>query len=78
MELDGARALSIESAFPLIPHMRLLRKVFWILAFLAATFCWMVLFQHGFSLPAFQKGAAEEWARLTQMVAAAAPASSQP
>ena len=40
--------------------MRALPIVFWILAFLAATFCWMVIFQHGLSLQAFTSGAREE------------------
>lgn len=42
--------------------MRALPIVFWILAFLAATFCWMVIFQHGLSLQAFTSGAREECA----------------
>jgi hypothetical protein len=46
--------------------MRLLRRVFWFIAFLAATFCWMVLFQYGFTAEGFQRGAAQEWARITQ------------
>jgi hypothetical protein len=48
--------------------MRLVRRVFWSFAFLAATFCWMVLFQHGFTPGAFQKGALQEWQRLTQLL----------
>lgn len=40
--------------------MRALPVVFWILAFLAATFCWMVIFQHGLSWQAFSSGAREE------------------
>jgi hypothetical protein len=48
--------------------MRLLPKVFWLAAFLAATFCWMVLFQHGFTWQGFTSGARQE---LTQLVSLA-------
>jgi hypothetical protein len=48
--------------------MRFLRRVFWMIAFLAATFCWMVLFQYGFNPVAFQKGAIQEWQHLTQLL----------
>ncbi len=40
--------------------MRLLSKVLWFLAFLAATFCWMVLFEHGFSVKGFSEGVRTE------------------
>ena len=40
--------------------MRLLSKVLWTLAFITATFIWMVLFEHGFSLKALTEGAGEE------------------
>ena len=40
--------------------MRLLSKALWIIAFVAATFCWMVLFEHGFSVEGFAKGVKEE------------------
>lgn len=53
--------------------MRLLSKILWLLAFLAATFVWMVLFEHGFSLEGFSKGVREEWQTLTSMVNGAAP-----
>ena len=48
--------------------MRLLSKILWSLAFLAATFVWMVLFEHGFSMAGFNKGVREEWSALTSMV----------
>lgn len=48
--------------------MRLLSKILWLLAFLAATFCWMVLFEHGFSVNGFSKGVREEWQALTELV----------
>jgi hypothetical protein len=41
-------------------HMRILSKVLWTLAFLAATFIWMVLFEHGFSMKALTEGSSEE------------------
>ncbi|MCW0221369.1 MAG: hypothetical protein OJI67_23795 [Prosthecobacter sp.] len=48
--------------------MRLLSKILWLLAFLAATFCWMVLFEHGFSMKGFNQGVREEWQTLTELV----------
>ena len=48
--------------------MRLLSKFLWLLAFLAATFCWMVLFEHGFSMTGFSQGVREEWQTLTTLV----------
>lgn len=48
--------------------MQLLSKILWLLAFLAATFCWMVLFEHGFSMQGFSKGVREEWKTLTSLV----------
>jgi hypothetical protein len=48
--------------------MRLLSKILWFLAFLAATFVWMVLFEHGFTMNGFSQGVREEWKALTSMV----------
>lgn len=48
--------------------MRLLSKILWLLAFLAATFCWMVLFEHGFSMKGFSQGVREEWQALSKLV----------
>jgi len=48
--------------------MRLLSKILWSLAFLAATFVWMVLFEHGFTMRGFNQGVREEWAAITSMV----------
>jgi|GEM_PF-840260 hypothetical protein len=42
--------------------MRLLSKILWFLAFLVATFCWMVLFEHGFSVNSFTQGVKQELA----------------
>ena len=49
--------------------MRLLSKILWLLAFLAATFCWMVLFEHVFSMKGFSKGVRQEWEALRILVA---------
>ncbi|MES2593890.1 MAG: hypothetical protein V4662_01060 [Verrucomicrobiota bacterium] len=51
--------------------MRLLSKILWFLAFLAATFVWMVLFEHGFSMEGFSHGVREEWRALTTLVGGA-------
>jgi hypothetical protein len=48
--------------------MRLLSKMLWFLAFLAATFCWMVLFEHGFTMKGFTQGVREEWKSLVTLV----------
>ncbi len=36
--------------------MRIVSKVLWTLAFLTATFIWMVLFEHGFSVKGLTEG----------------------
>lgn len=48
--------------------MRMLSKVIWVILFLAATFCWMVLFEHGFSGKAFVGGVKEEFQQLVSLV----------
>lgn len=48
--------------------MRLLSKFLWIIAFLLATFCWMVLFEHGFSVKGFTTGLSQEWGELVSLV----------
>jgi hypothetical protein len=48
--------------------MRLLSKILWFLAFVAATFCWMVLFEHGFTMKGFNQGVREEWDSLRTLV----------
>ncbi|MCF7786186.1 MAG: hypothetical protein K9N47_08685 [Prosthecobacter sp.] len=40
--------------------MRILSKVLWTLAFLVATFVWMVLFEHGFSMKGLTEGTGAE------------------
>lgn len=54
-------------------HMRLLSKVLWIIAFVLATFCWMVLFEHGFSLKGFTTGVRQEWGDLVSLVTGGGP-----
>jgi hypothetical protein len=44
--------------------MRTLLRVFWIIAFLVATFSWMVLFQHGFGWQKFTTGVQQELSAL--------------
>jgi hypothetical protein len=44
--------------------MRIVSKVLWTLAFIAATFIWMVLFEHGFSLKGLSDGTRQEWQAL--------------
>lgn len=46
-------------AFPQF-GMRILSKILWVLAFLAATFIWMVLFEHGFSMKGLTEGTQKE------------------
>jgi hypothetical protein len=40
--------------------MNFLSKVLWTLAFITATFIWMVLFEHGFSVKGLTEGTSEE------------------
>lgn len=63
--LDADGSLFVFSL--ITPLMRLLSKILWSLAFIAATFIWMVLFEHGFSVDALSKGMREEWHALTTM-----------
>lgn len=48
--------------------MRLLSRILWIIAFVVATFCWMVLFEHGFSKEGFMKGMEQEIGELVSLV----------
>jgi hypothetical protein len=47
--------------------MRFLRPVFWTALFLACTFAFTVLFEHGFSLRDFPTNARKEWAILQKL-----------
>jgi hypothetical protein len=62
LELDSQPDLTLESHC-----MRLFSRALWIIAFLAATFSWMVLFQYGFSWQAFSSGAQTELQSLTAL-----------
>lgn len=53
--------------------MRLLSKILWFLAFLVATFCWMVLFEHGFSVESFTRGVREELKEMAAKVTGGSP-----
>lgn len=48
--------------------MRLLSKFLWLAAFVAATFCWMVLFEHGFSVEKFTAGMKHEISELVAKI----------
>ena len=63
--LDADGSLFVFSL--ITPLMRLLSKILWSFAFIAATFIWMVLFEHGFSVDALSRGMREEWHALTTM-----------
>lgn len=54
--------------------MRALSKILWIIAFVAATFCWMVLFEHGFTAEGFTKGVKEEIGELISIAGGRTPA----
>ena len=58
--------------------MRLLSKVLWLLAFAAATFCWMVLWIHGFTPQGFSKGVRQELSALVSKVNSGTQAEKQP
>jgi len=58
--------------------MRALSKIFWILAFLAATFVWMVIFEHGVSARAIVDGSRQEWRRLVDSLFSAPESSTPP
>jgi hypothetical protein len=44
--------------------MRLLARLLWIAAFAAATYCWMVAFEHGLGWKGFSEGFRTEWRNL--------------
>ncbi|MBK8092551.1 MAG: hypothetical protein IPK32_11375 [Verrucomicrobiaceae bacterium] len=48
--------------------MRFVSKLLWTLAFLTATFIWMVLFEHGFSLKGLINGTQTELQNLSAWV----------
>lgn len=48
--------------------MRFLSKVLWTLAFIVATFFWMVLFEHGFTMKGLTEGTGEELRALSSWI----------
>jgi hypothetical protein len=56
--LDISARFPIKSA--LFSGMRIVSKVLWTLAFLTATFIWMVLFEQGFSVKGLTEGTQTE------------------
>ena len=55
--LDEIGVLDLK--FTLI--MRIFSRVLWIVAFVVATYCWMVAFEHGFNWKGFSSGFTVEW-----------------
>ena len=41
--------------------MTLLSRFLWIAAFVLATYCWMVIFEHGLGWKGFSEGFCTEW-----------------
>jgi hypothetical protein len=48
--------------------MRVLARLLWIVAFLLATYAWMVAFEHGFGWQEFSAGFATEWKNLASLL----------
>lgn len=48
--------------------MRFFSKVLWTLAFIVATFFWMVLFEHGFTMKGLTEGTGEELRSLSTWI----------
>lgn len=46
----------------------MIHKLFWLLLFVTATFCWYVLFEHGLGGGAYFDGLREEWRNLTGLL----------
>ena len=44
--------------------MKFIKLLLWLIAFGAATFCWFVLFEHGFGVESFVSGSKEEFQAL--------------
>jgi len=40
---------------------RFVSRLFWIAAFVLATYCWMVAFEHGLGWKGFSEGFRNEW-----------------
>jgi hypothetical protein len=48
--------------------MRFLARLMWIAAFVLATYCWMVIFEHGFAWKGFSEGFSSEWRNLAALI----------
>ena len=48
--------------------MRTFARLFWIIAFIVATYSWMVAFEHGFAWERFQAGFKVEWKNLATLM----------
>lgn len=47
--------------------MRIFSQFLWIAAFLLATYCWMVIFEHGLAWNGFSEGFRTEWQNLASL-----------
>lgn len=48
--------------------MRIFARLMWIAAFVLATYCWMVIFEHGFAWKSFSEGFRSEWQNLAALI----------
>ena len=62
--LDERRVLLLKYFSPML---RLLSRIFWIAAFVLATYCWMVIFEHGVGWKGFSEGFRTEWHNLASL-----------
>ncbi len=47
---------------------RIFTRLMWIVAFVLATYCWMVGFEHGFAWNGFSEGFTSEWRNLAALI----------
>jgi len=62
--LDERPVLLLEYFSPML---RLLSRFFWIAAFVLATYCWMVIFEHGLGWKGFSEGFRTEWRNVASL-----------
>lgn len=62
--LDARRVLPLNFN----SAMRFFARILWIVAFLVATYSWMVAFEHGFGWAGFRDGFKGEWRNLAAFV----------
>ncbi len=67
-QLRAGRFPAFDHKVTKIPGMRFLSKVLWTLAFIVATFFWMVLFEHGFTMKGLTEGTGEELRSLSTWI----------